>query len=111
MRTVVYILIAAVVVVQGSYLYRGLLKPGHYMQDYNTELTDLVAPDAVLTGRYAPALTIDNKLKAVIYMFGLANVQTDPVQPSTHYPCRHRSGQLADGAQGFPVSPELSYGD
>jgi hypothetical protein len=80
------VLLVAVIVMQGSYLYRGLAVPGEYLMSYNKELSQIIDDDAVITGPYAPALTIDNELKGVIYVFGLANVEKDLFSrfPITH---------------------------
>lgn len=71
---------------QGAYLFTGLFRAGHFLDEYNTAITQLIDESAVVTGPYAPALTIDNKLKGVIYVFGLANVEKDLFQkyPITH---------------------------
>jgi hypothetical protein len=63
-----------------------LVLPGTYLKDYNKELTELIDKDAVVTGPYAPAFTIDNDLKGIIYIFGLANIEKDLFErlPITH---------------------------
>lgn len=80
------VILVAFAIRQGTYLYQGLVYPGKYMKQYNTELSWLVDGDAIVTGPYTPALTIDNQLKGVIYVFGLANVQEDLFDrfPVTH---------------------------
>jgi len=71
---------------QGKYFYDGLTKPGQLLKRYNTEFAQMIDKNAVLTGPYAPALTIDNKLKSVIYLFGLANKEKNLFErfPITH---------------------------
>ncbi|MBN2227485.1 MAG: hypothetical protein JW763_08975 [candidate division Zixibacteria bacterium] len=74
---IVLVLVFGMVVRQGWLLYEGLALPGTYLRDFNREISEMVSPDAVLTGPYTPALTIDNKLKGIIYVFGLANREKD----------------------------------
>jgi len=62
---------------QGSLLYQGLVYPGTYLKDINREISQMVDKDAVLTGPYMPALTIDNNIKGVIYLFGLVNLEKE----------------------------------
>ncbi len=71
---------------QGKYFYKGLTESGQLLKRYNIEFAQLVDQEAVLTGPYAPALTIDNNLKSVIYVFGLANVEKNLFErfPITH---------------------------
>lgn len=71
---------------QGKYFYKGLAEPGQILQRYNIEFAQMVDSEAILTGPYAPALTIDNNLKSVIYVFGLANIEKDLFErfPITH---------------------------
>ncbi|MFH1372265.1 MAG: hypothetical protein ABII79_00495 [bacterium] len=64
-----------VIVNQGIYLFDGLTKPGRYLERYNTELSQIVSKNAVITGPFTPALTIDNRLQGIIYMFGFSNVE------------------------------------
>jgi len=80
------VIFLAICLNQGSYFYKGLAKPGQLLKRYNTEFAQLIDKDAVLTGPYAPALTIDNNLKSVIYVFGLANVEKNLFErfPITH---------------------------
>jgi len=82
---------------QATYVYRGLFKPGHLLQTYNTYLTEIVADNAVITGPYAPALTIDNTLKSIIYMFGLSNVDKTLFAdyPITHVAVEPSNWQVA----------------
>ena len=72
---VFFVLLLATVIFQGHLIYRGLAEPGSSLRDMNREVAEMVGSDAVLTGPYAPAFTIDNKLKAVIYVFGLPDVE------------------------------------
>ncbi|MCH9031113.1 MAG: hypothetical protein IIB00_02495 [candidate division Zixibacteria bacterium] len=71
---------------QGQYFASGLTSSGHYLQRYNKYLTEFIAKDAVISGPYAPALTIDNDLRGVIYSFGLTNIEKNFFErfPVTH---------------------------
>ena len=71
---------------QGRYFYKGLTESGQLLNRYNKEMAQLVDADAVFTGPYAPAMTIDNNLKSVIYVFGLSNVEQNLFErfPITH---------------------------
>jgi len=73
----VIILAAGIVYMQGTNIYRGLRWPGRYLKEISVEIGGLLYKDAVLTGPYAPAVAIDNKLKVVIYNFGLSDVEYD----------------------------------
>jgi hypothetical protein len=67
------VVVAGMVAVQGFLIWMALVNPGRNLEQYNNELSLVVNPDAVLTGPYMPALTIDNKLRGVIYVFGLSD--------------------------------------
>ncbi len=90
-------LLLAAVVYQGRYCYIGLAQPGSYLEQYNTELAQIVDGAAVLTGPYTPALTIDNDLRGIVYMFGLSNVQKDLFNgfPITHVVTDRRNWKRA----------------
>ena len=97
------LLLLAAAVYQGRYCYKGLVQPGSYLRQYNTELAQIVDGAAVLTGPYAPALTIDNELRGIIYMFGLSNVQDDLFDrfPITHIATD--AGNWSRALEDFPV--------
>ena len=67
-------LILGACVIQANLLYNGLALPGYELRRINSELAEIVDDNAVITGPYAPAFTIDNKLKALIHVFGLSVV-------------------------------------
>jgi len=71
---------------QGQYFVSGLTSSGHYLQRYNKYLTEFIDENAVVSGPYAPALTIDNDIRGVIYSFGLTNIEKDFFErfPVTH---------------------------
>ena len=101
--TIILVLIfLAMAVNQARYIFIGLTQSGQYLKQYNTDIAELVDKSAVLTGPYAPAFTIDNDLKAIIYVFGLADVQTDLFDrfPITHIICDRHNWRRAE--KDFP---------
>jgi len=60
---------------QSGYLHRGLSEPGYDLRKISEEIGEIAAPEAVLTGPYAPTLLMDNNLRGVIYHFGLAYME------------------------------------
>ncbi len=89
---------------QGSYLYRGLVKPRALLQSYNQYLTEIIPNSSVITGPYAPALTIDNSLKSVIYMFGLSNIDSGLFRD---YPITHVAVEPSNWQVALKDFPEL----
>ncbi len=91
------VLLAATIIFQGRLIYRGLSEPGPYLRDIGREVAQITGPDAILTGPYAPAFTIDNNLKAVIYVFGLPDVEHDLFDkfPITHLAADYSNWQAA----------------
>lgn len=79
-------LVAGLVINQGLLLFRGMNEPGKYLEKYGAELRQLVHKSAVVTGPYAPAMTIDNNIRGIIYSFGFSNVEFDLFDklPITH---------------------------
>ena len=71
---------------QGAYFYQGLALPQDNLKKCNREISQLIDSNAVLTGTYAPAMTIDNNLKGVIYFFGSVDVEKELFEkyPITH---------------------------
>ncbi|MDF1546067.1 MAG: hypothetical protein P1R58_13315 [bacterium] len=66
-----------VLVAQPVRIYDGLTQSGRNLKQYNAEFSEILDPGAVTTGPFMAAMNIDNKLKGVIYMFGLSNQQED----------------------------------
>jgi 4-amino-4-deoxy-L-arabinose transferase-like glycosyltransferase len=85
----IVLLFVALAARQGAYLYRGLGQTHKQLALYNEELSGLIDNRSVITGPYTAALTIDNELQGVIYMFGLSNVETELFSrfPITHIVC------------------------
>jgi tetratricopeptide (TPR) repeat protein len=80
------LLIVGLVIEQGSYFYQGLALPQNNLEKCNREVNQLIDSGAVLAGTYAPAMTIDNHLKGVIYFFGSVEVEKGLFEkyPITH---------------------------
>jgi hypothetical protein len=60
----------------GSDLYAALSQPRYDLKTLNREIAETIDPSAVVTGSYAPALTIDNNLNGVFNYLG--TVRHDP---------------------------------
>jgi hypothetical protein len=64
----------------------------HYMDhnfnlmEANSDISEILGPEAVVSGPYGPALTLDTELKSFIHLFGVANVDSNLFdrQPITH---------------------------
>ncbi|UCD16826.1 MAG: hypothetical protein JSV44_10255 [Candidatus Zixiibacteriota bacterium] len=96
-------LLVGAIIKQAILIYEGLALPGTYLKDYNREISELVDDEAVLTGPYMPAFTIDNRLRGVIYVFGLSNVERDLFNrfPITHIVADPSNRDLA--VRDYPV--------
>lgn len=93
------------VVRQGTYITQGLVRPHNYLTQYNKELVQILGPEAVLTGPYGATLTTDNRIKNIIYMFGLANIQKDLF---TKYPVSHVAADQSNWNRAVEDFPFLS---
>jgi 4-amino-4-deoxy-L-arabinose transferase-like glycosyltransferase len=98
------LLFLSAIVYQGKHISEGLSGPGAYLKKYDRELSQLLHKDATLTGPYMPALTVDNELKGVIYMFGLTNVQRDLFET---YPVSHIVADRTNWLQAVKDFPFL----
>jgi hypothetical protein len=110
-KTILYTagtLALCIVVNQSTFLYRGFNNPGTFLRNYNRELTQMLDKDAVIAGPYAPALTIDNEFKSVIYMFGLSNVQSDLFEKNR---ITHIVVDFANETQARKQFPELTQAE
>lgn len=82
-----------VVVLVGLILYKGYLDYSFYYpratfttRDNSRDLGMILPADAVLSGPYAPVMTLGNNLKAIIHMFGVSKVDSNLFKrfPITH---------------------------
>ena len=70
-RIVLFVFLALSAVYQGTAYVRWVTNGSYSIRDASNDLVEVIGPDAVLTGPYAPTLTIDNNLRHFIYAFGL----------------------------------------
>ncbi|MEW5923125.1 MAG: hypothetical protein AB1746_03980 [Candidatus Zixiibacteriota bacterium] len=98
------VICAGFIVRQGIYITQGLFKSHHYLVQYNKELVQILNPEAVLTGPYGATLTTDNRIKNIIYMFGLANIQKDLFEK---YPISHIAADQSNWNQALEDFPFL----
>lgn len=75
---------AALVVILGWYLWTNgdnivaaMRYPRHDLQSLSREVSEIINPSALVSGSYAPALTIDNKLNGVFNYLGTVRADTD----------------------------------
>lgn len=96
------VICAGVLIVQSRSLYRGMANPNYDLTRYSSELKQALGEGAVLTGPFAATLTIDNDLKNIIYMFGLAIVERDLFEkfPITHIAADNGNWEV--GQKDFP---------
>lgn len=69
----------------GDYLYWAY-RPSMSARDNSRDLGTLLSPGAVLSGPFAPQLTLENHIGAVIHMFGVSNPDPDLF---TRFPITH----------------------
>ena len=86
-----------VAVKQGTLIYQGLTRPGYNLKALNKEIAEMVDQNAVLSGPYAPAFSIDNNLRVIIHVFGLSIVDRYFFDryPITHMVADHSNWKLA----------------
>jgi len=84
--------------VQLYWFGRMVSKSMHELKHASLDLRDTLSSNAVLTGPFAPALTIDNNLRCVIYSFGLRYDDLDLFQkfPITHIASDDRERVMAE---------------
>jgi len=86
-KQIILTVLIVLYVLSQSYLIFNWFDKGTYdLKRTGEDLAQIVNPEAVIIGPYAQALTIDNKLKSFIYMFGLARKEPALLQqfPITH---------------------------
>jgi 4-amino-4-deoxy-L-arabinose transferase-like glycosyltransferase len=85
-RRVVAVLLVLCVIMQSSWIYRWFNRRSECLRQTGEDVVQVVSSDAVIVGPYASAVTIDNRLKSFIYMFGL--VRNEP-ELFHHFPLTH----------------------
>ena len=76
-KALVIVLTAVSVFYQTTAFVKWLDHSGYAAKNAAADLADIVSEDAVLTGPYAPTLTLDNNLHHFIYAFGLEKPDFD----------------------------------
>lgn len=96
-------LILLSVVFQGYWYYRMASNLTFDMITASQNMENALADDAVLTGPYAPNLTIDNHHKNIIYTFGLKYDDTDLF---SRFPITHLVGDYGNLEQAYRKFPQ-----
>jgi len=76
-RIVPMVLLTFYVLTQADWIYKWYSKPTYDLQRSGEDLAQILTPDATIIGPYAQALTIDNKIRSFVYMFGLPHKDPD----------------------------------
>ena len=78
------------------------------LKEANEDIREILGPDAVVSGPYGPALTIDTDLKAFIHLFGVANIDSTLFDrhPITHIAVD--ASNLSEAVKGYPQLDGLS---
>ncbi len=103
LKILIFPLLIALLVHQGMLLYQGMTQPGKYLKEYSREIGQLIDEKAVITGPYAPAFTIGNNLKGIIYHFGLSDIEHSLFEK---YPITHITTDISNWDRGktdFPI--------
>ena len=75
-RLLIILIAAFYVVTNGRDLYAAYSDPRYDLKTLNREISEIIDPSVLVTGSYAPALTIDNDLNGVFNYLG--TVRHDP---------------------------------
>ncbi|RKX28486.1 MAG: hypothetical protein DRP47_04235 [Candidatus Zixiibacteriota bacterium] len=71
----VVVVLAASVTINGFRIHRfHILESNYNIAEANADLASILGPEAVVSGPYGPALTIDNDLRSFIHLFQVAKV-------------------------------------
>lgn len=65
----------------------------------------ILGPDAIISGPYAPALTIDNEVKSFIYLFGVAEVDSTLFD---RFPITHLAVDISNFNEAVASYPQLA---
>lgn len=86
------------------YSFADWAKSGTYnRRDASRDIAAIIGPDAILTGSYASAMTINNELRYFIYFFGLDKPELDLFRDIgvTHLAVEHNEALLAEKKYGI----------
>ncbi len=102
-------LVAAVTIVENPFrIYRNHIRDHNFnIKETNADLAQILGPNAVVSGPYAPTLTIDTHLKAFIHLFGVAELDSTLFDryPITHLACDASNWTIA--TQDYPQLRDL----
>lgn len=106
-----HIYVAAVVTIVFSMGYnafriseRVLLTTNYTIIESNDDMARIIGPGAVVSGPYAPVLTLDNKLVSFIHLFGVAEVDTTLFE---RYPITHLAVDSSNWEEAVKNYPQL----
>ena len=108
-------IVAAVTIVENPFrIYWNHIRDHNFnIEETNADLTQILAPNAVISGPYAPTLTIDTRLKAFIHLFGVAELDSTLFDryPITHLACDQSNWVIAtrDYPQLHDLKPVANY--
>jgi len=71
---IIAVAVIAAIVIQGRMILRWWEHRQQAMVTASRDLGQVLGPDAVVVGSYATGLTLENQLKNVVYMFGVAKI-------------------------------------
>jgi tetratricopeptide (TPR) repeat protein len=103
------VVLGVLVMVGLSVLANGFrIRRTHYLEhnfnlkEANEDIREILGPDAVVSGPYGPALTIDTDLKVFIHLFGVADIDSTLFDrhPITHIAVD--ASNLSEAVKGYP---------
>jgi 4-amino-4-deoxy-L-arabinose transferase-like glycosyltransferase len=71
----------------------------------NRDVSQILGPEAVVSGPYGPVLTVDTDLKSFIHLFGVASVDTTLFD---HYPVTHLAVDASNWKLAVAAYPKLA---
>lgn len=99
------LLLILYLVSQGVWLYKWMDKGTYNMKRAGEDLVQIVDDGAVLAGPFSQSLSIDNRLRSVIYMFGLIRKEPDLFR---RFPITHLTTDVSNWELATRDYPELS---
>jgi hypothetical protein len=106
--TALLIVVLLMSTVANSFHYRQLNIREHNftIAEAAADLNHIVGHDAVISGPYAPALTIDNKVRSFIYLFGVADVDSALFD---RYPITHIAVDKSNLNEARKAYPQIEH--
>ena len=92
------------VLTQAHWIYKWFDKLTYNLKMAGADLAQIVNDDAVVIGPYAQALTIDNRLRSFVYMFGLPHKEENLFQK---FHCTHLAADITNEEAAMEDYPEL----